>query len=66
MGIMFINKLPFLVIMSCWLKFTTIDYLSSKIKIELVTFINKIVSSYRSHGLNVGTMSVDPEFHSYG
>ena len=42
--IMFINKLPFLVIISRQLKFTTIWYISSKNEIALVTSINKIVS----------------------
>ena len=42
--ITFIKKLPFLVSISRGLKFTTIEYLSSKKKIALVTSINKIVS----------------------
>ena len=62
--IMFINKLPFLVRISRWLKFTTIEYLSSKNKIVLVTPINKMVSYYRSHSLHVVTMFVEPEFKS--
>ena len=62
--IMFINKLLFLVSLSRQLKFTTIEYLSSKNDIALVTSMNKIVSYYRSHGLHVGTMFVDPEFKS--
>ena len=61
--IMFINKLPFLVSIIRKLKFTTIEYLSSKNEISLVTSINKIVSYY-SHGLHVVTMFVDPEFKS--
>ena len=61
---MLINKLPFLVSIIQRLKFTTIVYLSSKNEISLVTFINKIGIYYRSHGLHVGTMFVDPEFHS--
>ena len=48
--IMFINKLPFPVSISRLLKFTTIEYLSIKNDIALVTSINKIVSYYRSHG----------------
>ena len=48
-NIMSINKLPFLVSTSRRLKCTTIEYLSSKNKIALVTSINKIVSYYRSH-----------------
>ena len=63
--IMFINKLPFLVSIRRQLNFTTIEYLSSKSEIALVTSINKIVSYYKSHGLNVGKMLVDPEFHSF-
>ena len=47
MDIMFINKLPFLVSISRVLKFTTIEYLSRKNSIALVTPINKIVSYYR-------------------
>ena len=62
--VMFINKLLFLVSISRWLKFTTIEYLSSKNKIALVTSINKIVSYYRSHGLHVVTMFLDPGFNS--
>ena len=62
--IIFINKLPFLVSISRRLKFTTIEYLSSKNKKALVTPINKIVSYYRSHGLHVVIMFVDPEFKS--
>ena len=46
------------------LKFTTIEYLSIKNEIELVTSINKIVNYYRSHGLHVVTMFVDLEFNS--
>ena len=42
--IMFIKKLPFLASISRRLKFTTIEYLSRKDKIALVTSINKIVS----------------------
>ena len=42
--IMFINKLLFLVSISQGLKFTTIEYLSIKNEIALVTSINKIVS----------------------
>ena len=62
--IMFINKLPFLVSISRRLNFTAIEYLSSKNEIALVTSINKIVSYYRSHGLHVRAMFVDPEFQS--
>ena len=57
--VIFINKLPFLVIISRRLKFITIEYLSSKKKIALVTSINKIVRYYISHGLHVVTMFVD-------
>ena len=60
--IMFINKLLFLVSISRGLKFNTVEYLSSKNDIALVTSIDKLVSYYKSHGLHVGTMSVDPEF----
>ena len=62
--IIFITKLPFLVSISRRLKFTTIEYLLSKSEIALVTSIDKIVSYYRSHGLHVVTMFVDPEFKS--
>ena len=62
MDIMFINRLPFLVRISRRLKFTRVEYLSSKNKIALVNSINKIVSCYRSHGFHVGTMFIDPEF----
>ena len=62
--VMFLNKLPFLVSISRRLKFTTIDYLSSKNEIALVTSINKIVIYYRSHGLHIVTMFVDQEFKS--
>ena len=60
--IMFINKLEFLVSISQWLKFTTIEYPSSENKITLVNSINKIVSYYRSNCLHVVTMFVYPEF----
>ena len=60
--IFFINKLPILVIISRRMKFTTIEYLSTKNNIALVTSINKIVSYYKSHGLHVGTMFIYPEF----
>ena len=42
--IMFVNKLPFLVFFSQGMKFTTIEYLSSKTEISLVSSIDKIVS----------------------
>ena len=58
--IMFINKLPFLVSINQQLKFTMIEYLSRKNEIALVTSIHKIVCYYKSHGLHVGTMFVDP------
>ena len=45
--IMFINKLPFLVSIIRRLKFTMIEYLSSKNEIALVNYNNKIVSYYR-------------------
>ena len=60
--IIFINKLPFLVSISRGLKFTTIEYLSSKSDIALVNSINKIVSYNNSHGLHEHTMFVDPDF----
>ena len=62
--IMFINKLLFLVSISRRLKFTTIEYFSSKNGIALVTSNNELVSYYRSNGLRVGTMFLDPEFQS--
>ena len=43
-NIMFVNKLPFLVSMIRGMKFNTIEYLSSKTEISLVSSINKIVS----------------------
>ena len=61
---MFINKPSFLVSISRRLEFATIDYLSSKNEIALVTSINKVVSYYISHSLYVVTMFVDPEFKS--
>ena len=61
---MFISKIPFLVRISRRLKFARIYYLSSKNEISLVTSINKIVSYYRSHGLHVDKMSVEPDFMS--
>ena len=60
--IMFVNKPPFLVRIRGGMKFTTIEYLSIKDEKSLVTSINKIVSYFKSHGLHVGTMFVDPEF----
>ena len=60
--VMFVNKLPFLVSIIRGMKFTTIEYLSSDIDIELLSSINKIVSYYKSHGLHVGMMYDDPEF----
>ena len=62
--IFFINKLPFLVNISRRLKFTRIEYLSSKNEIAPVTSVNKIVIYYISHGLHVGMMFVIPEFKS--
>ena len=64
MDIISVNKLPFLVSIIRGLNLTTIEYLSSKNEIALVPFINKIVSYYKSHSLHVGTMFVDPDFHS--
>ena len=59
---MFINRLPFLVSISQRLKFTMIEYLSSKNEIALVNPINKIFSYYRLHSLHVVTMFVELEF----
>ena len=59
--IMFVNKLMFLVSIRRGLKFTTIEYLSRNNETSLVTYNNKTVSYYKSHGLHVGTMLVDPE-----
>ena len=44
------------------MKFATIEFLSRNNEIALVTYINKIVSYLKSHGLHVGTMFVDPDF----
>ena len=60
--VMFINKLPFLVSIIRKLNFTTIEYLSSKNEIALVTSINKVVSYYRSNGLHLVKIFLDPEF----
>ena len=59
---MFIKKLMFLVSIINGLKFATIEYLSSKKEIALVIPIKKIVSYYKSNGLHLGTMFVDPKF----
>ena len=45
--IIFTNKLPFLVRISRGPKFATIEYISSKNKISLVTSINKIPNYYK-------------------
>ena len=44
------------------LRFTTIEYLSRNNELALVTFINKIVSYYKSHSLRVDKMFVELEF----
>ena len=61
---MFINKLPFLASIIRRLKFTTIEYLSRNNEIALLSSIHEIVSYYRSHGLHVFTLFIDPEFKS--
>ena len=60
--IMFVNKIPLLVIIRKGLKFTTIEYISNISEISLVKYMNKIVRHYKSHGLLVSTMFIDPEF----
>ena len=60
--IMFMTKVPFLVILIKGLKFTTIEYLLNKLKISFVDSINKIISHHKSHILHVHMMFVDLEF----
>ena len=44
------------------LKFTTIEYISNRSENSLVNYINKIVRHYKSHGILVSTIFVDPDF----
>ena len=60
--IVFVIKNSFLVSISRGQKFTMIEYLSSKNEKALVNSIDRIVSYYKSYGLHVGKMFVDPEF----
>ena len=60
--IIFVNKLLLLVSISQGMSFTTIEYLSSKTDITLVSSTNKIVSYYKKHALHVGMICVDPKF----
>ena len=60
--IMFVNKLKFLVRNSKGPKINMIEYLSNNSVISLVNYNNKMVSYYKSKGLHVRTMFVDPDF----
>ena len=59
---MFINNLHLLVSIRNGLKFTTIEYNSNRSEISLVNSINKTGRGYKSHGILVSTMFVDPKF----
>jgi hypothetical protein len=62
--VIFVDGLPFLVITSRKIKFTTTEYVPRRTKPILVKSLNKILSLYSNLGFKVTTALMDREFES--
>jgi hypothetical protein len=60
--LMFVNGLPFVTSISRNVKFTTIEYVTSKSEPNLIKSLLKIVSLYKAKGFNPSTALMDREF----
>ena len=60
--VMFINKVPFLITISCNLHFRMVEALPNRQVPTILDKLNGVVHLYRHHGLNVLTILADPEF----
>jgi hypothetical protein len=60
--IMFVNGMPFVTSISRNVKFTTIEYVTSRSKKNLVKSLLKIISLYKSRGFAPSTALMDREF----
>ena len=62
-GVMFVNKLDFLVSASNRLKFTTIVYTTNILEKELAGSFNKIIDVYEKWSFSIHTIHMYPEFN---
>jgi hypothetical protein len=60
--IMFVNGLPFMVSISCKIKFTTVEYLLGWKQPQLVNSIRKIINLYQTRGFTIDTALMDRKF----
>ncbi|KAG7361119.1 hypothetical protein IV203_036219 [Nitzschia inconspicua] len=60
--IMFVNKIPFLLTVSCNLRFVTITDISNRQLATVEKELQKVVRLYELHGFRITSMLCDPEF----
>ena len=60
--IIFINKLPFLVTISSYIGFTTIEYLKDRTNGSISHSLTWVLKVYSSRGFSIGIIHVDNEF----
>ena len=60
--LMFVNKLPFLITVSCGLHFGTVESLLSHQVLTVTTALTCVVQTYCCRGLRIATTLADPKF----
>jgi len=62
--VMYVNKIPFLISVSCNLKFTTVQRIRKRTAAVLLDGLHKIDKIYKQRGFNIETGLMDGEFDS--
>ena len=62
-GVVFVNKLAFLVSVIRRLKLTTINYIPKSLEKKLARSVNNIIDVYKQRHFSIHTMYMDPEFN---
>ena len=59
---MFVNRIPFVVNFLREVNFTTVKYVSQRLKTVLANYIRNIFKFHRNNGYNIKTFLMDREF----
>jgi hypothetical protein len=62
MDIMFINKLPFLVMISCGLHFGTVEHLTNQEIQCMAAALKCVINLYQQHGFSITSVHANPKF----
>ncbi len=61
-NIMFVNKIPFFVTISCYLKFGSVEMIQNKQPKTILTALTQVRRAYMRRGFNITTILMDYEF----